>query len=88
MEPTEGNMRLLKILSGVSEDMGLGEVKAYDPGRRGAADISFVAAYVDGLDGLGVMGSGSHGPDEYLNLTTYKDLTKRAALLIYRLVNK
>lgn len=88
MEPTEGNMELLKVLSQVSVDMGLGEVEAYDPGRRGAADISFVAAYVDGLDGLGVMGSGSHSPEEYLDLTTYKDLNKRAALLIYRLVNQ
>jgi hypothetical protein len=26
---------------------------------RGAGDISFVAEYVDGLDGLGTMGGGS-----------------------------
>lgn len=88
MEPTDGNMQLLNVLSQVSVDLGLGEVEAFDPGRRGAADISFVAAYVDGLDGLGVMGGGSHSPDEYLDLDTYKDLTKRAALLIYRLVNQ
>lgn len=88
MEPTEGNLELLEVLSQVSQDMGLGEVEAFDPGRRGAADISFVAKYVDGLDGLGVMGSGSHSPDEYLDLTTYKDLTKRTALLIYRLAQQ
>jgi glutamate carboxypeptidase len=29
---------------------------------RGAGDISFVAEYVDGLDGLGTMGGGSHTP--------------------------
>lgn len=85
MEPTEGNMELLTILSEVSKDMDLGEVEAYDPGKRGAADISFVAKYVDGLDGLGAMGSGAHSPNETLNLKTYKELTKRAALLIYRL---
>lgn len=85
MEPTEGNMKILKELSDLSIDMGLGEVKAFDPGKRGAADISFVAKYVDGLDGLGVMGSGSHGPDEKLDLSTYKALTQRSALLIYRL---
>lgn len=85
MEPTDGNMELLNVLDQVSRDMGLGEVKAYDPGRRGAADISFVANYVDGLDGLGVMGSGAHGPNETINLKTFKELTKRAALLIYRL---
>lgn len=85
MEPTDGNMELLSVLDELSKDLGLGEVEAYDPGRRGAADISFVANYVDGLDGLGAMGSGAHGPNETINLKTYKDLTKRAALLIYRL---
>jgi len=85
MEPTEGNMEVLTVLNDLSMDMGLGEVKAYDPGKRGAADISFVAKYVDGLDGLGAMGSGAHGPNETVNLKTYKELTKRAALLIYRL---
>ncbi|MEX0724608.1 MAG: M20/M25/M40 family metallo-hydrolase [Gracilimonas sp.] len=85
MEPTEGNMELLSVLDELSKDLGLGEVEAYDPGRRGAADISFVAKHVDGLDGLGAMGSGAHGPNETINLKTYKELTKRAALLIYRL---
>ena len=87
MEPTDGNMELLEILDELSRDMELGEVKAYDPGKRGAADISFVADYIDGLDGLGAMGSGAHGPDETIDLETYKELTKRAALLIYRIVN-
>ncbi|HET8866202.1 MAG TPA: M20/M25/M40 family metallo-hydrolase [Gracilimonas sp.] len=85
MEPTDGNMELLNVLSELSQDLGLGKVEAYDPGRRGAADISFVASHVDGLDGLGAMGSGAHGPNETVNLKTYKELTKRAALLIYRL---
>lgn len=85
MEPTEGNMKLLSVLNELSMDLGLGEVKAYDPGKRGAADISFVANYVDGLDGLGAMGSGAHSPNETINLKTYKELTKRVALLIYRL---
>lgn len=88
MEPTEGNMELLDLLDQLSQDMGLGEVEAYDPGRRGAADISFVAEYIDGLDGLGAMGSGAHGPNETINLKTYKELTKRAALLIYRLTQQ
>jgi len=85
MEPTEGNLKLLDVLNQVSKDMRLGEVKAYDPAKRGAADISFVADYVDGLDGLGAMGSGAHGPNETINLGTYQELTKRATLLIYRL---
>ena len=87
MQPTEGNMGLLGILNEVSLDLGQGEVLAYDPGRRGAADVSFIAEYVDCLDGLGTMGSGAHTPEETVNLNTIKDLTERTAILIYRLIN-
>ena len=85
MKPTAGNMALLKVLDQVSKDLKYGEVKAYDPGKRGAADISFIAEYVDGLDGLGVMGGGAHSPSETIDLNTFIPLTERAALLINRL---
>ncbi len=85
MPPTEGNLALLQQLNQLSLDLGQGEVKAYDPGRRGAADISFVAQYVDGLDGLGTMGRGAHSPNEYMDLRTFKALVQRTALFIYRL---
>ena len=88
MKPTVGNYEVLKVLDQVSKDMGQGAVEAFDPAKRGAGDISFVAAYVDGLDGLGTMGSGSHSPRERMDLTNFKDLTKRAAILIYRLINQ
>jgi len=88
MGPTDGNYKLLELLNEVSLDLDQGEVQAYDPGRRGAADISFVAQYVDGLDGLGTMGSGAHTPEETVNLTTFEALTKRTAILIYRLINQ
>jgi glutamate carboxypeptidase len=88
MGPTPGNQRLLEELSQVSVDMGYGEVLGYDPGKRGAADISFVAQYVDCLDGLGSMGNGAHTPQETINLNTIEDLTKRTAILIYRLINQ
>ena len=63
------------------------QVQSNAPGRRGAADVSFVAEYVDCLDGLGTMGSGAHTPQETVNLNTIEDLTKRAAILIYRLIH-
>lgn len=85
MGPTEGNARVLAVLDQLSQDLGFGEVKPYDPGKRGAADISFVAAFIDGLDGLGAMGKGAHSIDEHVDLTSFENLTKRAALLIYRL---
>ena len=85
MPPTPGNYEILEKLNQVSKDMGLGEVKAWDPGQRGAGDIAYVAPYVSGLDGLGAMGKGSHSLKETINLKTFQDLTARAAILIYRL---
>ena len=37
---------------------GLVKLDSFDPSKRGAADISFVAPYTDGLAGLGAVGSG------------------------------
>jgi glutamate carboxypeptidase len=88
MGPTDGNTILLNKLSDVSLALGFGEVTAYDPGRRGAADISFVADYVDGLDGLGSMGTGAHTPEETINLKTFNALIQRTAVFIYRLINE
>lgn len=85
MPPTDGNMKLLELYSKVSIDLGLGPVKPYDPAKRGAGDISFVAKYVDCLDGLGAMGGGAHSPDEYIDLRTLDEQIERAALMIYRL---
>lgn len=88
MGPKEGNLDLLTQLNAVSHALGQGEVLAYDPGKRGAADTSFVADYVACLDGLGTMGTGAHTPEETVNLNTIEALTKRTALLIYRLINQ
>jgi glutamate carboxypeptidase len=62
-----------------------GPVKAGDPGSRGAGDISYVAKYLDCLDGLGASGKGAHAPGEVINLKEYPKLINRAAVLIYRL---
>ena len=85
MEPTEGNLALLAKLDQVSKDLGQGGVKPYDPLKRGAADISFVADFTDGIDGLGTMGDGAHTPQETVNLNTMNALIQRSAILIYRL---
>jgi len=85
MPPTDGNMSVLKVLSQVSVDLGKGEVKPYNPGLRGAGDISFIAQYLDCLDGLGVMGGGAHSPNEFVHLNSIPDIEKRVALLIHRL---
>jgi glutamate carboxypeptidase len=84
MSPTEGNARLQVEFSAINEALGRGPMPALDPSRRGAADISFVAPYTDGLAGLGALGSGGHTPNESLDLTTLPLAIKRAAILIYR----
>ncbi len=85
MPPTPGNNALVKVVSDVSLSLGYGKVSAGDPGSRGAGDISYVADYLDCLDGLGASGYGSHAPGEVINLKEYPKLIKRAALVIYRL---
>ena len=85
MPPTTGNEALVKIVNEVSMALQYGEVKAGDPGSRGAGDISYVANYVDCLDGLGASGNGAHAPGETINLYQYPKLIKRTALLIYLL---
>ena len=42
----------------------------------------------DALGGLGVMGSGAHTPSETVNLESIEVMTKRAALLVHRLVQE
>ena len=85
MAPTEGNKRLQRILSEINQLLGRGEMLAYNPSFRGAADISFVAPYSDSLAGLGAIGSGGHTPNESLELDSMPLAIKRAAILIYRL---
>lgn len=85
MPPTAGNNALVTIINKVSLLLGYGEVKAGNPGSRGAGDISYVADYVDCLDGLGASGKGAHAPGETINLNEFPKLIKRAALIIYRL---
>ena len=85
MAPTEGNNQVLSVISSISMDMGVGVTVAGDPGSRGAGDISYVAAYVDCIDGLGASGRGAHAPGETIHLNQLPFLIKRAALTIYRL---
>lgn len=85
MTPNDGNYQLLKQLDQVSQDLGAGKMEALDPGERGAGDIAFVSHLIPGLDGIGASGAGAHAPGEYVELDSLPLLTKRAALLIYRL---
>lgn len=85
MFPTKGNETLVKKLSEVSKALGYGEVKPGDPMSRGAGDISYIAEYLDCIDGLGAWGAGEHAPGETTNIKAFPLLAKRAAIYIYRL---
>lgn len=84
--PTEANYELLARYDEVSRALGYGPVEPFNPGDRGAADISFVADLVEaGMDALGPRGSGSHTVEERLDLSTIPVAARRAAILVYRL---
>lgn len=86
MAPTKNNYALLDKLESVNIDLGYGKMEPLDPGKRGAADISFVAPHVDAsLAGMGPDGFGEHSDKEGLDLTSFPKTTSRAAILIYRL---
>lgn len=85
MPPTAGNLALATMLNDISTTLGYGPVEPGNPGLRGAGDISYVAKYLDCLDGLGASGRGAHAPGETINLKQYPKLIKRTALLIYKL---
>ena len=88
MAPSAGNRALADELSEVNQALGRGAMKTWDPLRRGAADISFVAPYTDALAGMGALGKGGHTPNESLELDSMALAIKRAAILIYRLSGK
>ncbi|MBF5090515.1 MULTISPECIES: M20/M25/M40 family metallo-hydrolase [unclassified Novosphingobium] len=85
MAPTPGNQALLARLNGVNETLGLPAMAPLDPLKRGAGDISFVAADVDGLVGLGPASTGDHSPAETTDVPSIWRQAKRAALLMTRL---
>ncbi len=85
MPLTEGNSRILAVYDGASRALGYGPVAPMDPGMRGAGDLSFVAPFMDGLEGLGALGTGAHSPAERVNLNALPMQTERAAVTIERL---
>jgi glutamate carboxypeptidase len=76
---------MLARLNEVNRDLGFAPMAEWDPARRGAADISFVAKDVDGLAGLGAGGGLAHAPGEFIQLDSLARQAKRAAILMTRL---
>jgi len=86
MAPTPGNVALLAKLNEVNRALHVPEEEAQDPMSRGAGDVSFAAAFADVLDGVGAPGTGQHAPGETVDLSRMPLQSKRAALLVYRLI--
>ena len=85
MPLTPGNARLLAFYDSASQALGYGPVAPMDPGMRGAGDLSFVAPFMDGLEGLGALGTGAHTPGERVNLNSLTMQTERAAVMLERI---
>ncbi|NKF24766.1 M20/M25/M40 family metallo-hydrolase [Solimonas marina] len=88
MPPTAGNRALLGLLNEINGDLDLEQMGELDPLKRGAGDISFVAADTDGLVGMGIAGTGTHTPAETADLSSIPRQAKRAAILMTRLSQK
>jgi glutamate carboxypeptidase len=86
MPPTSAGAQLLARFDAVSRSLGYGPVEGDPPESRGAGDVSFVAPYLSGMDGLGVSGRGAHSPDESVNLNSITMAGERAAVLMHRLI--
>jgi glutamate carboxypeptidase len=86
MPPTAAGAGLLADFDAVSRALGYGPVEGDPPESRGAGDVSFVAPYLTGMDGLGVSGRGAHSPEESVNLNSLTMAGERAAVLIHRFI--
>jgi len=87
LAPSDGNAKLLAMYDRASQDLGFGAVTAVNPDRAGAADVSFVSGEVQMIiDGVGLMGHDDHTPGETADLRTLASQTKRAAVLLDRIV--
>ncbi len=86
MPPTAAGEELLARFNALNQALGYGPVESDPPESRGAGDVSFVAPFVTGMDGLGVSGRGAHSPDESVFLPSLNMAAERAAVLMHRLI--
>ncbi len=86
MAPTPANTAILAALNGVNRDLGLAEMGALDPLKRGAGDIGFVADHVPAnFVGMGPAGDKGHAEGEDAEVASFVRQGQRAAILMTRL---
>jgi glutamate carboxypeptidase len=88
MPATDANKALLSELNQVNRTLGMDIMEPFDPSRRGAGDLSFVAPYVASISGLGAFGSGGHAPGETIELNSQTPQARRVALFLYALIHE
>ncbi len=82
MQKTEPTARLVALAQHIARDLGF-EVR--DQATGGASDANTTAGMgVPTLDGLGPVGGGAHGPDEWLDVTSVVPRVTMLAALIAR----
>jgi glutamate carboxypeptidase len=85
MAATPANHDLFDQWNAASVALGLGPVIESGPMTRGAGDIAFVATYVSGLVGVGMIGEGAHAEGESGRLDSIARQAKRNAIFIERM---
>jgi glutamate carboxypeptidase len=85
MAATPAGRELMRQWSDISVALGLGPVGEGGVMTRGAGDIAFVAPYVSGLVGVGMLGEGAHAEGEKGYLDSLAPQAKRNAVLMERL---
>lgn len=88
MAETAGGRELLRQWNEASVALGLGPVAEGGVMTRGAGDIAFVAPYVAGLVGVGMLGEGYHAEGEKGYLDSLAPQAKRNAVLMERLTRQ
>ena len=76
---------MLAAYDTASRALGYGAVAPLPPAQRGAGDVSFVAPIIEGIDGMGALGTGAHSPNEDTNLNALQMQAARAAVTMARL---
>ena len=87
MAETPDSRQLAREWSDISVALGLGPVAEAGVMTRGAGDIAFVAPYVPGLVGVGLIGAGAHAEGETGQLDSLPRQAKRNAVLMERLIH-
>jgi glutamate carboxypeptidase len=85
MSPDPRNTALLAALNRTNRDLGLPQMAAWDPAKRGASDAGWVSPYLPVLAGLGASGGSAHAAGEWVDLASLPRQATRVAVLMSRL---